>query len=71
MGEDLVDRIGASRSVTLLDSAAGRPDVGAYVAAHAPRFDAVFVVGNAQVRDAVACACERLRIPWYGPTFDS
>ena len=62
---------GAGGSVTLLDSSHGRPDVGAYVAEHAPRFDAVFVVSNEQVRDDVARVCKRLDIPWYGPTFDS
>jgi len=37
----------------------------------AHRFDAVFVVSNDVVRDAVARACEALGVPWYGPTFDS
>ena len=37
----------------------------------APRFEAVFVVSNAAVRDQVARACEELDVPCYGPTFDS
>jgi hypothetical protein len=71
MGADLVDRILASGSVTLIDTSRGRPDVGACVAAVAHRFDAVFVVSNDVVRDNVARACESLGVPWYGPTFDS
>ena len=43
----------------------------ARVADVAHRFDAVFVVSNDVVRDAVARACESLGVPWYGPTFDS
>jgi hypothetical protein len=46
-------------------------DAGACIAEVAHRFDAVFVVGNAAVRDSVARACEALGVPWYGPTFDS
>jgi hypothetical protein len=71
MGEDLVRRVLAGGAVTLIDSAHGRPDVGAYVAAHADRFEAVFVVSNEHVRDEVAAVCRQLRIPCYGPTFDS
>jgi hypothetical protein len=71
MGADLVDRILASGSVTLIDTSRGRPDVGACVAGVAHRFDAVFVVSNDVVRDNVARACESLGVPWYGPTFDS
>jgi hypothetical protein len=71
MGTDLVDRILASGSVTLIDTSRGRPDVGACVAEVAHRFDAVFVVSNDVVRDSVARACESLGVPWYGPTFDS
>jgi predicted ferric reductase len=71
MGDDLVRRILAGGNVTLLDSSRGRPDVGAHVAEHAPRFDAVFVVSNEHVRNEVARVCQGLNIPWYGPTFDS
>jgi len=71
MGTDLVDRVLASGSVTLIDTSLGRPDVAACVADVARRFDAVFVVSNDVVRDAVARACESLGVPWYGPTFDS
>jgi ferredoxin-NADP reductase len=71
MGTDLVDRVLAAGSVTLIDTSGGRPDVGACVAQVARRFDAVFVVSNAAVRDGVARACEALGVPWYGPTFDS
>ena len=71
MGTDLVDRVLAGGSVTLIDTSRGRPDVGACVAEVARRFDAVFVVSNDVVRDAVARACELLGVPWYGPTFDS
>jgi len=71
MGTDLVDRVLAGGSVTLIDTSRGRPDVGAYVAGVAHRFDAVFVVSNDVVRDSVARACEALGVPWYGPTFDS
>ena len=61
----------ASTSVTLIDTSRGRPDVGAYFARVAHRFDAVFVVSNDVVRDSVARACETLGVPWYGPTFES
>jgi ferredoxin-NADP reductase len=71
MGADLVDRVLAGGSVTLVDTSRGRPDVGACVAKVAHRFDAVFVVSNDVVRDSVARACEALDVPWYGPTFDS
>ncbi|MGH3522383.1 MAG: hypothetical protein ACRDU4_06040 [Mycobacterium sp.] len=71
MGTDLVDRVLASGSVTLIDTSQGRPDIGACVADVAHRFDAVFVVSNDVVRDAVARACESIGVPWYGPTFDS
>ena len=71
MGSDLVDRVLAGGPVTLLDTSRGRPDVGACVAQVAHRFEAVFVVSNDVVRDAVARACESLGVPWYGPTFDS
>lgn len=71
MGTDLVDRVLACESVTLIDTSQGRPDVGACVAAVAHRFDAVFVVSNDVARDSVARACEALGVPWYGPTFDS
>jgi ferredoxin-NADP reductase len=71
MGSDLVDRVLAGGSVTLIDTSRGRPDVGACVAGAAHRFDAVFVVSNDAVRDSVARACEALHVPWYGPTFDS
>jgi ferredoxin-NADP reductase len=71
MGPVLVDRVLASGRVTLIDTAQGRPDVGACVASVARRFEAVFVVSNDAVRDSVARACEALGVPWYGPTFDS
>jgi predicted ferric reductase len=71
VGGELVERVLAGGRVTLIDSACGRPDIGALVAAHARRFEAVFVVGNEQVRDDVARVCQRLDVPWYGPTFDS
>lgn len=71
IGDELVSRIMASGRVTLIDSASGRPDVGQRVAEIAGRFEAVFVVSNAHVRDEVARVCERLDVPWYGPTFDS
>jgi hypothetical protein len=71
VGENLVSRVLAGGNVTLLDSSSSRPDIGAHVAALAPRFDAVFVVSNEHVRNDVAHACQRLNIPWYGPTFDS
>jgi hypothetical protein len=71
MGTDLVDRVLADGSVTLIDTSRGRPDVGARVAAVARRFEAVFVVSKEVVRDSVAQACGALDVPWYGPTFDS
>jgi hypothetical protein len=71
MGDDLVTRVLAGGNVTLIDSARGRPDVGAHVAARAAEFEAVFVVSNETVRDDVARVCRRLDIPCYGPTFDS
>ena len=71
IGTDLVERVLAGGSVTLIDTSSGRPDVGACVARVAHRFDAVFVVSNDVVRDSVARACEALGVPWYGPTFDS
>ena len=71
MGTDLVDRVLAGGSVTLLDTSQRRPDVGACVAEVASRFDAVFVVSNDVVRDHVARVCQALGVPWYGPTFDS
>ena len=71
VGDALVDRLLATGQVTLIDTTVERPDVAALVAGHAPAYDAVFVVSNAAVRDVVAAVCERLRIPWYGPTFDS
>jgi hypothetical protein len=71
IGDELVSRILASGRVTLIDSASGRPDIGGCVAEIAQRFDAVFVVSNAHVRDEVARVCGRLDVPWYGPTFDS
>jgi hypothetical protein len=71
IGTDLVERVLAGGSVTLIDTSGGRPDVGACVAEVAHRFDAVFVVSNDVVRDSVARACEALGVPWYGPTFDS
>lgn len=71
MGPDLVDRVLAGGSVTLIDSSRGRPDVGTCVAGIAHRFQAVFVVSNDAVRDSVARACQVLGVPWYGPTFDS
>jgi len=71
MGPDLVDRVLAGGSVTLIDTSRGRPDVGACVAGIAHRFEAVFVVSNDVVRDSVARACQALGVPWYGPTFDS
>ena len=71
MGTDLVDRVLASGSVTLVDTSRGRPDIGICVADVARRFDAVFVVSNEAVRDVVARTCESLGVPWYGPTFDS
>ncbi len=71
MGDDLVTRVLAGGNVTLIDSARGRPDVGAHVAARAAEFEAVFVVSNEAVRNDVARVCRRLDIPCYGPTFDS
>ena len=71
MGDDLVARVLASGDVTLIDSAGGRPDVGAQVASRARGVEAVFVVANAQVRDDVRRVCRRLGVPCYGPTFDS
>ena len=71
MGPDLVDRVLAGGSVTLIETSRGRPDVGACVAGIAHRFEAVFVVSNDVVRDSVARACQALGVPWYGPTFDS
>jgi ferredoxin-NADP reductase len=71
VGDELVDRILARGNVELIDTAQGRPDVGALVAEHAPAYEAVFVVSNAAVRDDVAAACERVGVRWYGPTFDS
>lgn len=71
MGNDLVDRVLADGSVTLIDTSQGRPDIGACVAEVARRFDAVFVVSNDAVRDSVARVCQALGVPWYGPTFDS
>ena len=68
---DGVRRVVAGGAVTLVDSAGGRPDVGALVAARAPRFESVFVVANAAVRDQVFSACRRRGVPCYGPTFDS
>jgi hypothetical protein len=71
VGRELVERVLAGGAVTLVDTARGRPDIGALVAERAARFEAVFVVGNRQVRDEVAHACRRLGVRWYGPTFDS
>ena len=71
VGEDLVGRAARGGALTLVDTANGRPDVAGYVAELAPRFEAVFVVSNAAVRDQVARACEELDVPCYGPTFDS
>lgn len=71
MGADLVERVLERGDVMLVDSSHGRPDVGALVAGTALGFDAVFVVGNDRVRDQVADVCQRLGVPWYGPTFDS
>ena len=71
MGGDLVARVLAGGNVTLIDSSGGRPDIGAHAAARARRFEAVFVVANAGVRDDVARACRSLGVPCYGPTFDS
>lgn len=71
IGDELVSRIIQSGRVTLIDSSSGRPDVGRQVAEIAQRFDAVFVVSNAHVRDEVADVCQRLNVAWYGPTFDS
>ncbi|HWM18454.1 MAG TPA: hypothetical protein VNO51_02120 [Ilumatobacteraceae bacterium] len=71
IGDELVSRILASGRVTLIDSESGRPDIGGCVAQIAERFQAVFIVSNAHVRDEVARVCERLDVPWYGPTFDS
>jgi hypothetical protein len=71
VGEELVARLLQGGRVTLVDTTAGRPDVGALVAERAARFEAVFVVSNQRVRDQVAQACEGLGVPWYGPTFDS
>ncbi len=71
IGDELVSRILESGRVTLIDSESGRPDIGRRVAEIAERFQAVFIVSNAHVRDEVARVCERLDVPWYGPTFDS
>lgn len=71
IGTCLVDRVMASGQVTLVDTAAGRPDIPALVAERAADVNAVFVVSNAEVRDQVAGVCGRLGVPWYGPTFDS
>jgi ferredoxin-NADP reductase len=65
----------AYRRVLMVATGAGIGPVLPYVAARvadvAHHFDAVFVVSNDVVRDAVARACESLGVPWYGPTFDS
>ncbi|MDN5763371.1 MAG: hypothetical protein L0H41_13790 [Microlunatus sp.] len=76
MGSHLVDELLARGSVTLIDTAGGRPDVGSLVRDRlvgevAVSFDAVFVVSNAAVRDVVARVCWGLHVPCYGPTFDS
>ena len=71
VGEDLVARAAQGGTLTLVDTANGRPDVAGYVAELAPRFEAVFVVSNAAVRDQVARVCDELDVPCYGPTFDS
>lgn len=76
MGPHLVDELLAHGSVTLIDTAGGRPDVAGLVRNSLVReaavgFDAVFVVSNAAVRDAVAEVCGGLRVVCYGPTFDS
>lgn len=71
VGRELVERVLAGGTVTLVDTARGRPDIGALVAERAARFEAVFVVSNRQVRDEVARVCGRLGVRWYGPTFDS
>jgi ferredoxin-NADP reductase len=71
IGDELVGRVLESGRVTLIDSESGRPDIGRCVADVAERFQAVFIVSNAHVRDEVARVCERLGVPWYGPTFDS
>ena len=71
IGDELVSRILESGRVRLIDSETGRPDIGRCVAEIADRFQAVFIVSNAHVRDEVARVCERLDVPWYGPTFDS
>ena len=71
VGEDLVARAARGGALTLIDTANGRPSVAGYIAELAPRFEAVFVVSNAAVRDVVARACEELDVPCYGPTFDS
>jgi predicted ferric reductase len=71
VSDDLVGRVLAGGELTLIDTSCGRPDVGALVAERAPRFEAVFVVSNEQVRDGVARVCQDLDVPWYGPTFDS
>ena len=71
MGPELVDRLLAGGRVALIDSAGGRPDIAVLVAAHLESVEAVFVVSNPAVRDHVAAVCDRLGVPWYGPTFDS
>ena len=71
MGDELVERVLGGGQVTLIDTSRGRRDIGALVAERAPRFEAVFVISNEQVRDEVALVCEDLDVPWYGPTFDS
>jgi predicted ferric reductase len=71
VGRELVERVLAGGTVTLVDTASGRPDIGALVAERAARYEAVFVVSNRQVRDEVARVCRRLGVRWYGPTFDS
>jgi hypothetical protein len=63
MGGDLVARVLAGGNVTLIDSSGGRPDIGAHVAARARRFEAVFVVAHAGVRDDVGRACRSLGGP--------
>ena len=62
MGPDLVDRVLAGGSVTLIDTSRGQPDVGACVAGIAHRFEVVFVVSNDVVRDSVARACQALAV---------
>ena len=72
MGAELVDRVLAGGDVTLVDRPEGRPDVAAQVEERAPSLrGGVRGQPTRRSRDVVARVCERLDVPWHGPTFDS